>query len=153
MVINSTLFPVQATISNPSWMTTLALLISKKNLHNITAENFERIIFALCRLEAWRVRTSIGASRTVLFSLPGQACVPLLLPLVQKVFVHERHVFVYDGCCHSVETGTSLRKKHGSSYRQRAAHEVWDEVSTSPRVISDTFPMAPIKNNRDIYSR
>mmetsp|Transcript_11881 Transcript_11881/g.21957 ORF Transcript_11881/g.21957 Transcript_11881/m.21957 type:complete len:581 (-) Transcript_11881:52-1794(-) len=140
-----------ATISNPAWMTFLSLLISKANkTHSITTQQFERIIFSLCRLDAWRVRDSVGISRTVLFSLPGQACVPLILPLIQKVFVHERHVFVYDGCCYSVEMGTALRKQYGSSYRQQAAKEVWDEVSASPKVISSTFPMAPVRHNREL---
>lgn len=141
-----------ATISNPAWMTTLALLMSKKNLDTTpTPKQFERAVFALCRLEAWRVRGAAGTSqRTVLLSLPGQACTPLLLPLVQKVFVHERHVFVYDGCCHAVETGTALRKLHGASYRQRASHEVWDEVSSSPRAVTSTFPLSPVRHNREL---
>lgn len=140
-----------ATISNPAWMTTLSLLISKINkTHNIVTEQFERIVFSLCRLDAWRVRDSVGTSRTVLFSLPGQSCVPLLLPLIQKMFVHDRHVFVYDGCCHSVEMGTALRKEYGSSYRQQAANETWEEVSASPKVITSTSPMAPLRHNRDL---
>ncbi|KAL7533315.1 hypothetical protein ACHAWF_004451 [Thalassiosira exigua] len=139
-----------ATISNPAWMTSLALLISKKT-HDITAQQFERIVFALCRLDAWRVReSSVGVSRTVLFALPGQACTPLLLPLIQKVFVHERHVFVYDGCAYSVETGAALRKKYGSSYRLQAAEEVWEEVAATPAVLSATYPMAPLRHNRDL---
>jgi len=138
-------------ISNPAWMTTLALLISKINkTHTITKEQFERIIFCLCRLDAWRIRTSVGKSRTVLFTMPGQACVPLLLPLIQKVFVHERHVFVYDGAAYSVETGMALRKKYGSSYRQEAPNAVWEEVSASPKCISCSFPMAPIRHIKDL---
>lgn len=140
----------QATISNPSWMSLLALLISKSNTHNITTRQFERTIFSLCRLDAWRVRDSVGASKTVLFALPGQNCVPLLLPMIQKIFVHERHVFVYDGCCHSVEMGVSLRKQYGSSYRQQAVKEEWEEVSATPKVISATFPMAPLRHNREL---
>ncbi|KAL7520991.1 hypothetical protein ACHAWX_005683 [Stephanocyclus meneghinianus] len=138
-----------ATISNPSWMFSLALLISKKT-HNIAKDQFERIVFALCRLDAWRVRESVGANRTVLFTLPGQASVPLLLPIIQKVFVHERHVFVYDGCCHSVAMGTALRQEYGSSYRQTAAREEWNLVSATPRVISSTHPIAPLKHNREL---
>lgn len=128
-------------------MSSLSLLISKKT-HNITTNQFERIIFSLCRLDSLRVRDSIGTSRTVLFAMPGQACTPLLLPLIQKVFVHERHVFVYDGGSHSVEMGLALRKQYGSSYRQQAANEVFEEVSASPTVITSTFPMAPIRHNR-----
>ncbi|KAL9183339.1 hypothetical protein ACHAXT_005126 [Thalassiosira profunda] len=118
--------------------------------HSVTAAQFDRVIFALCRLDAWRVRSSVGKSRTVLFALPGQSCVPLLLPLIQRAFVHERHVFVYDGCCHAVERGLALRKKCGSSYRQAPAKEEWEEVSAAPKVISATFPLAPIRHNREL---
>lgn len=138
-----------AILSSPAWMNALSLLICK-NISNISTQQFERMIFALCRLDAWRVRDSIGASRTVLFSLPGQSCVPLLLPLIQKVFVHDRHVFVYDGCCPSVEFGTALRVQYGSSYRQQAANENWDEVSASPKVITSNFPMAPLRHIREL---
>lgn len=127
----------------------LAHVISK-NTHNITKEQLERIVFALCRLDAWRVRDSVGANRTVMFTLPGQACVPSLLAVVQRVFVHERHIFVYDGCCHTVARGTALREQHGSSYRQTAAKEEWDLVSASPSVVSSTYPIAPLKHNRDL---
>ncbi|KAL7459606.1 hypothetical protein ACHAWC_011462 [Mediolabrus comicus] len=136
-----------ATIANPAWMTTLALIVSN-NTQNITTTQFETIIFALCRLDAFRVRESVGVSRTVLFALPGQSCVPLLLPLVQKVFVHERHLFVYDGCCHSVEYGLGLIKKYGSSYRQKASKEEWALVSETPGVTSAVYPMAPLRHNR-----
>ena len=138
---------MQAIISNPAWMTTLALLVSN-NTQNITTQQFETIIFALCRLDAYRVRESVGVSRTVLFALPGQACVPRLLPLIQKVFVHERHLFVYDGCCHSVEYGLGLINKYGSSYRQRASKEEWELVSETPTVLSATIPMAPLRHIR-----
>ena len=125
----------------------LALIISK-NTQNITTQQFESIIFSLCRLDAFRVRESVGVSRTVLFALPGQACVPRLLPLIQKVFVHDRHLFVYDGCCHSVEYGLGLMNKYGSSYRQKASKEEWDLVSATPTVVSATLPMTPLRYNR-----
>lgn len=139
---------LQAIISSPAWMTSLSQLIVKK-IHSISAQQYERIIFALCRLDAWRIRDSIGASRTVLFSLPGQSCVPVLLPLIQKVFVHDRHVFVYDGCCPSVEFGVALQKQYGSSYRQQT-DDCWEEVSSSPRVITSNFPMAPLRHIREL---
>lgn len=64
--------------------------------------------------------------------------------------MHERHVFVYDGCCHSVEMGTALRKQYGASYRQQPAEELWEEVSASPKVITSTFPMKPLRYNREL---
>ena len=129
-------------------MTSLSLLISKKKLYNISDGQYERVAFALCRLEAWRVRDSVGASRTVLITLPGQSCVPLLLPLVQRVFAHDRHVFVYDGCCPSAELGAARRRRCGSSYRQDAAEETWEGVSASPDVVTSNFPMAPLRHVR-----
>lgn len=126
------------------------IIVQNKKINAISNEQFEKIIFALCRLDAWRVRSSLGKSKTVLFALPGQACTPLLLPLIQKVFVHERHVFVYDGCCHSVELGMSLRKKYGASYRQQSSNEIWPEVSSAPKVITSTYPMSPLRYNREL---
>lgn len=131
-------------------MTSLSLLISKKKLYNISDGQYERVAFALCRLEAWRVRDSVGASRTVLITLPGQSCVPLLLPLVQRVFTHDRHVFVYDGCCPSAELGAARRRRCGSSYRQNAAEETWEGVSASPDVVTSNFPMAPLRHVRGL---
>lgn len=130
-------------------MFALAVLMSK-NTHNVSKEQFESIVFALCRLDAWRVRDDVGASRTVLFALPGQASIPLLLPVIQKVFVHERHVFVYDGCCHTVARGTALRQQYWSSYRQTAAKEEWELVSATPTVISSTYPIEPLRDNQDL---
>lgn len=45
----------------------------------------------------------------------------------------------------------ALRTKYGSSYRQTPVNEVWTEVSCSPKVISATFPMAPMRPNRELY--
>ena len=133
-------------------MTSLSLLIVKK-VQRISTQQYERILFALCRLDAWRIRNSIGTSRTVLYSLPGQSCIPILLPLIQKVFVHDRHVFVYDGCCPSVEYGMALTKQYGSSYRQQTPSNedgCWEVVSSSPRVITSNFPMVPLRHIRDL---
>jgi hypothetical protein len=141
----------QATITNPAWMTSLSLLMSGGASGVISARQYERVIFALCRLDAWRVRHDVGPSRTVLFALPGQSCVPVLLPLIQKVFVHDRHVFVYDGCRHSVELGTALRSRYGHTYRQRATNEgMWEEVSASPNVITANIPMRPLRHIREL---
>ena len=142
----------QATIANPAWMTSLSLLISGGAPSGaISALQYERVIFALCRLDAWRVRRDVGPSRTVLVALPGQSCVPALLPMLQKVFVHERHVFVYDGCRPSVELGTALISRYGRTYRQRAKNEgSWEEVSSSPSVITANVPMRPLRHVREL---
>jgi len=64
-------------------------------------KQLDRILFALCRFEAWRIRKQVGKSRTVVFTLPGQSCTTILLPAIQRVFPCERHVFVYDNCIDS----------------------------------------------------
>ncbi|KAL3816865.1 hypothetical protein ACHAXA_005143 [Cyclostephanos tholiformis] len=140
-----------ATIINPAWMTSLSLLMSKGVRGTVSAKQYERVVFALCRLDAWRVRDSVGTSRTVLFALPGQSCVPVLLPLIQRVFVHDRHVFVYDGCCHSVELGIALRARYGFTHRRRATDgEIWEEVSASPNVVTANYSMAPLRHIREL---
>ena len=53
-----------------------------------------------------------GEARTVLFTIPGQATCPLLLPLIQAAFPEDRHVFAYDGCVASVERALYLRKQY-----------------------------------------
>ncbi len=144
-------------ISNPAWMTSLSLLMSERVRGGASVRQYERVAFALCRLDAWRVRGSVGASRTVLVTLPGQSCVPLLLPLLQGAFPHDRHVFVYDGCCPSAELGAALRgggRRWGAaSYRRRrraAGGEVWEEVSASPDATTSNFPMAPLRHVRGL---
>ena len=56
------------------------------------------------------MRSHSGEAKTVLFTLPGQATCPILLPLVQAAFPEDRHVFTYDGCVASVERALYLRK-------------------------------------------
>lgn len=56
------------------------------------------------------LRFHTGEAKTVLFTLPGQATCPILLPLVQAAFPEDRHVFAYDGCVASVERALNLRK-------------------------------------------
>lgn len=89
-----------AVVMQPLWMTSLAILIQKRLF--LQQSRLKKIMFALCRLEAWRVRKEVGTNRTVLFFLPGQSFTPQLLPLIQSTFPCERHVFAYDGCFSSV---------------------------------------------------
>ncbi len=100
----------QAFIPEPAWMVTLAYAIEQKN---IPKSHCAKILFALARLDAWRVRKDVGESRTVVVSLPGQACTAPLLTTLQEAFPHERHVFVYNSCIDSVSRG--LRLEHDSS--------------------------------------
>lgn len=48
----------------------------------------------------------------MMFTLPGQAVTPTLLPMLQAAFPEDRHLFVYDGCAASVERALSLRRKY-----------------------------------------
>jgi hypothetical protein len=83
-------------------MTTLAYIAQQGLISNL---KLERIIFALCRLQAWLTRDQVGSSKTLVYTLPGQSCTATLLPLIHRVFPCERHVFVYDGCVDSVVRG------------------------------------------------
>eukprot|EP00978_Attheya_sp_CCMP212_P037384 scaffold175723_cov40-Attheya_sp.AAC.2 len=121
----------------------LACLIQKRL---ISAAKMEKILFGLCRLEAWRVRDQVGESRTVVFTLPGQSCTSALLPLLQKAFPCERHVFAYDGCINSVSRGLAIRKQ--PEHCQRVAPVVTDvdllttEIMSMPRAVSATCPLS-----------
>ena len=98
-------------ILTPGWMGTLALLIES---NVIPTDKVDKILFALCRMEARKQKDNVKVSRTVVFNFPGQAFVPALLPVAQRVFPCERHLFVYDGCCSSV--ARSLEKALSKSY-------------------------------------
>mmetsp|Transcript_178 Transcript_178/g.285 ORF Transcript_178/g.285 Transcript_178/m.285 type:complete len:512 (-) Transcript_178:97-1632(-) len=102
-----------ALVQQPAWMANLALLHSK-----FDPSNLQQIIFAFSRLDAWRVRDQVGEARTAVFTLPGQGTTSILLPILQKVFPCERHVFVYDGGIDSVSRGVTLT----CSERERTCH-------------------------------
>lgn len=92
------------TISEPFWMVQVARLTEAKLL---TLPKIKKIIFALNRLDAWSLRHEVakGDAKTVMITLPGQAIVATLLPLIQSVFPEDRHIFTYDGCVSSVQRG------------------------------------------------
>merc|ERR1719343_30253 len=91
----------------PLWMLTLSKLVKDQTISN---KHLQSILFSLCRLEAWNVRSTLGSNRTVVFFLPGQCTVSTLVPLLQKVFRHERHAYSYDTCYNS--TSRSLQKEN-----------------------------------------
>jgi hypothetical protein len=122
-------------IQEPAWMVTMALLIRRKA---ISMEDAECILFALCRLEAYRLQLEhkIGIHhKTVVFHLPGQGCTKILLPILQKLFPCERHVFAYDGCVASVQRGL-MHLKCGD------AAEL--PVMAMSRSITTTIPIIPM---------
>jgi len=139
-------------IREPGWMTSLAYL-SEQNL--ISTSKIERIIFSLCRLEAWRVRKHIGKSRTVVFTLPGQSSTAPLLPHLQKVFPCERHVFVYDGCVDSTSRASRI-KNTTTSYQPTNTSPKTDNTPimspSLPRSITATTPISPLTSIRDYSS-
>jgi len=96
-------------ILTPTWMIVLAWLIKKNSVSN---ENIDKVVFSLCRMEVKRVKDlkQITNSQTVVFNLPGQAVVPALLPVLQRVFPYERHLFVYDVYRMSVARSVALKK-------------------------------------------
>jgi len=96
-----------AVIDCPAWMVSLALVIET---NTVQAARIDKALFALCRMEARRHKDQIKDSRTVVFNLPGQAVVPALLPILQRVFPCERHVFVYDGCAASTSRAMASAK-------------------------------------------
>ena len=101
-----------ALVTEPSWMVTTARIIEKDL---VRPDRMARVIFGLCRLEAWRLRHRVGKCRTVVFILPGQSCTRMLLPVVQNAFPHDRHVFAYDSCAETVRRGVALRRSVTSS--------------------------------------
>ena len=89
-------------VSEPFWMVQMARLAESSV---VASSKVRKLVFALCRLDAWSVRQEVGDTKTVMFTLPGQAVVATLLPLLQSAFPEDRHVFAYDGCVASVKRG------------------------------------------------
>ena len=101
-----------AVVSEPFWMVQMARLAEASIF---ASSRIRKLVFALCRLDAWSVRHELGNAKTVLFTLPGQATVATLLPLVQGAFPEDRHVFAYDGCVASVKRGIYAESMHKAS--------------------------------------
>jgi hypothetical protein len=72
-----------AIISEPFWMVQVALMIEASIL---TSTKIQRLLFSLCRLDAWSVREQVGGAKTVMFTPPGQATTAALLPFIQQTF-------------------------------------------------------------------
>uniref|UniRef100_A0A6V2E689 Transmembrane protein n=2 Tax=Ditylum brightwellii TaxID=49249 RepID=A0A6V2E689_9STRA len=135
-----------ALVREPAWMVTVAYMIQK---NVISKSKMERVLFALCRLDANRVRDDVGASRTVVFTLPGQSCTPPLLPLLQKAFPCERHVFAYDTCAESLCRGLNLSS--GRKKKRIADKEsISSELLSAPSDLMARVPIAPLRSLRDL---
>lgn len=94
-------------MKEPAWMTFLAKFV-EENI--ISSEDVNIAVFALCRLEAWRLREQVGDHRTLVITIPGQSSTCNILPSLQMMFPCERHVFIYDGLLDSVSRGLRLVK-------------------------------------------
>lgn len=99
-------------VKEPLWLALFAHLVEKQVFGK---DQLQQVLFALCRLDAWRVRNDLGSAQTVVFTLPGQACTPSLIPLLQAVFPCERHLFAYDACIPSVERALYWRRNNSST--------------------------------------
>jgi hypothetical protein len=126
-------------------MSSLAKLSTNLKCINNTSDTLENILFALCRLESWRVRKQIGSNRTVVITLPGQSCTAPLLPTLQKVFPCERHVFIYDGCFDSVKRGLYAKKRKYNEEQQQSQQSLGGTIPTL-RAISVGTPIIPLSS-------
>lgn len=98
-----------AVLSEPFWMVQVARLVEAAVF---PSAKIQKLLFALCRLDAWSLRRECQDSRTVMITLPGQATTATLLPLVQQTFPEDRHVFAYDDCVASVQSGMYERRRY-----------------------------------------
>ena len=106
---------VVAVVSEPFWMVQFARLVEASI---VAPETIRTLVSALCRLDARsavRRRGAGGDADTVMVTLPGQAVVATLLPLLRGVFPHHRYVFAHDGCVASVERGIYAELIHRRS--------------------------------------
>lgn len=99
---------MKALVKDPIWILFLAYLVQNCT---ISSDDLDAIVFSLCRLDAWRLRGKVGNQRTIIITVPGQSCNYIILPLLQKMFPCERHVFIYDGLVDSVSRGIRKTKE------------------------------------------
>lgn len=137
-------------IHEPVWMYGLAFLIQKRALQ---LDDMDKVLFGLCNLSAQSVQHLVGSKyNTVALTLPGQACTAVLLPLIQKMFPCERHVFAYDGCFDSVQRALNIFECSNMDPRFETIKKtnmtfpkVYDtHVTSMPRCISAVIPLTPI---------
>ena len=112
-----------AVLSEPLWMVQIARVAQAQMF---PSEKIKKLLFGLCRLDAWKLRDEAKESHTVMITLPGQATTSTLLPLLQSTFPEDRHVFAYDTCGASVYRG-SLQTK---AYRRGKVRTELDDVLT-----------------------
>jgi len=129
-------------------MTTLAY-IAQQNL--IPTDKLERIVYSLCRLQAWFARDLVGATKTIIFTLPGQASTTPLLPLLHRAFPCERHIFVYDGLVDSAFRGYRLFTAESKITSWKSTNSHQDVVRTNmPQSVTASIPISPLINQTTV---
>ena len=124
--------PSTQVVQQPLWMAALAAIVEHNLLSAATAET---VLFSLCRMEAQRF--SSKECTTLLITLPGQATTTLLLPLLQKVFPDDRHVFSYTGCVRTVQYATQARQ----SYPRAQVPKTLDDALSLNNPVTVTTPI------------
>jgi len=134
-----------AVVSEPFWMVQMARLVEASVF---PSAKIKKLVFALCRLDAWSVRNEVGDAKTVMFTLPGQAVVRTLLPLVQSVFPEDRHVFAYDECCSSVKRGLYAEKVFRKRQLYTTLGPIVRGMCSDPTRITTPLPSnSPVTSN------
>jgi len=137
-----------AVVSEPFWMVQMARLMEASVF---PSSKIKKLLFGLCRLDAWSVRNQIGDAKTVMITLPGQAVVRTLLPIVQSVFPEDRHVFCYDGCCASVKRGLHQENVYKKSQLLTTLEPIVRGMCSDPVRITTPLPSnSPL--TKDLYN-
>mmetsp|Transcript_737 Transcript_737/g.1685 ORF Transcript_737/g.1685 Transcript_737/m.1685 type:complete len:561 (-) Transcript_737:43-1725(-) len=137
-----------AVVSEPFWMVQMARLMEASVF---PSSKIKKVLFGLCRLDAWSVRNQIGDAKTVMITLPGQAVVRTLLPIVQSVFPEDRHVFCYDGCCASVKRGLHQENVYKKSQLLTTLEPIVRGMCSDPVRITTPLPSnSPL--TKDLYN-
>jgi hypothetical protein len=75
-----------------------------------------------------------------MFTLPGQATVSTLLPLVQSVFPEDRHLFAYDGCISTVQRGLFVKRQFKKGQIQGRMKSIIHGMGQDPVRITTPLP-------------
>jgi hypothetical protein len=103
----------------------------------ISMSTLEKCLFGLIRLEAHAFK-----QKTVCVTLPGQAVTAPLLPLLQRVFPCDRHLFVYDGCANVVSRCLLERKLPEEQTMRRFASAI-RHTTPIDRSLTNQIPALP----------
>lgn len=102
-------------LSEPVWMAQFAVLMEQKP-YLLPLDIYKQCLMGLLRLQTYKYQKE----STVVVTLPGQATVSTLEPVLFELFPHERHVFIYDSCCKTVSR--VLARQHKSKGGESIRH-------------------------------